>query len=35
MEDNNNNEFIDIDNFNPDNYIKESPLLYHVYNDIK
>jgi hypothetical protein len=34
MNDNKDDKYIDIDNFNPDDHIKtESPLIFHVYND--
>jgi hypothetical protein len=34
MNDNKDDQFIDMDNFNPDNHMKtESPLIFHVYND--
>jgi hypothetical protein len=36
MTDNQDNKYIDMDNFNPDNHMKtESPLIYHVYNNKK
>ena len=34
MNDNKDDQFIDMDNFNPDDHMKtESPLIFHVYND--
>ena len=34
MNDNKDDKFFDMDNFNPDDHIKtESPLIFHVYND--